>query len=87
MVHVEQPGVLQLLTAEDAGVEGVPQGVQLQRRCVEHVGQVQVLLAGDVGQVRFGLVHRLRQPQRGQMFLERKKRGIVDDQNRFFFCS
>ena len=40
---------------------------------MEDVGQVQILLAGDVGQVCFGLVHRLGQAKIGKMFLENKK--------------
>uniref|UniRef100_A0A0E9P7X7 Uncharacterized protein n=1 Tax=Anguilla anguilla TaxID=7936 RepID=A0A0E9P7X7_ANGAN len=43
VVGVEQLGVLQLVRAEDAGVERVSLGVPLQGRGVEDVGQVKVL--------------------------------------------
>lgn len=75
MVDVEEPGVPQLVGAEDAGVVRVSLHVQLQGGRVEDVGEVQVFLPGDVGQVSLGLVHGLGQAELSQVFLEETKRN------------
>lgn len=77
MIYVEKLGVLQLLGAEDAGVEGIPLHVQLQGGRVEDVGQVQVLLSRDVGQVGLGFVHGLSQTELSQMFLEKMEKDVL----------
>ena len=70
MVGVEQLRVFQLVCAEDAGVDFVSVGVPFQGGGVEYAGQVEVLLPRDVGQVRFGFVHRLCQAQLPEVFLK-----------------
>lgn len=69
VIHVEQLGVPQLVGAEDVGVKWVSIYIQLQGGRVKDVGQVEVLLPGDVGQVSFGLVHSLGQTELSQVFL------------------
>lgn len=76
MIYVEEFGVPQLFRAVDAGVEWVSCHVQLQGRRVEEVGQVEVLLSRDVGQVGLGFVHGLGQAQLSQMFLEKIREFI-----------
>ena len=48
MVSIEELGTLEFLISKDAGVEGVPLRVPLQRGRMEDVGQVQIFLARDV---------------------------------------
>ncbi|KAG7223123.1 hypothetical protein INR49_015882 [Caranx melampygus] len=76
VIYVEKFGVPQLLSAEDAGVEGISLHIQLQSRCVEDVGEVQVLLSRDVGEVSLGFVHGLSQAEFSQMFLEKTQKDI-----------
>ena len=77
MVHVEELGILHLVRAEDAVVCGVAVRAPLHGRSVEHVGQVEVLLPGDVGQVCLAFVHSLSQTQLSKVFLHIKKIGIL----------
>lgn len=72
MICVESFGVTELAGAVDAVVEWVPLHVQLQGGRVEDVGQVEVLLSGDVGQISLGFVHGLGQAELSQMFLEKR---------------
>lgn len=70
MIHIEEFGVLQLLCTEDAGVVRVSVHIQLYGRGVEDVGEVEVLLPRDVGQIRLSFVYSLRQAELSQVFLE-----------------
>lgn len=77
VVGVEEFGVPHLLSAVDVGVVGVPFRVPLQSRGVEHVGQVKVFLAGDLGQVSLGFVNGFCQAQTTQVFLGGDKRSAT----------
>lgn len=57
VVDVEEFGVPDFVAAVEVGVEGVAFRVQFQGGRVEDVGEIQVLLAGDLGQVSFVLIH------------------------------
>ena len=57
MIHVEEFRVPQLSRAKDVGVERISINIQLQGRSVEDVGEVEVLLSRNVGQVRLGFVY------------------------------
>lgn len=76
VIHVEQLGVPQLVGAEDVGVEWVSIDIQLQGGRVKDVGQVEVLLPRDVGQVGFGLVHSLGQAELSQVFLQQDTESL-----------
>lgn len=71
MISIEKFGVFQFVSAEDAGVNGVPICVPLHGRCMEDIGQVQVLLPRDVGQVSLGFVNSLSQTQLPKVFLQK----------------
>ena len=83
MIYVEKFGVPQLFGAIDAGVKRVSFHVQLQGRGVEEVGQVELLLPRNVGQVGLGFVHGLGQAQLSQMFLEKIREFI----NKCLYCN
>lgn len=96
VVSVEQFRVFQLVCAKDAGVNFVSVSVPFQCGGMEHIRQVQVLLPRDVGQVSFGFVHGLCQPQLPEVFLKGrkqrchsvcKKEGVVIEQVQSFSVS
>lgn len=73
MVSIEKFGAFQFVCAKNADVNFIPISVPFQGRGVENIGQVEVLLACDVGQISFGFVHRLRQSQFLEVFLKKKE--------------
>lgn len=70
MIHIEEFGILQLLCTEDAGVVRVSFHIQLHSRGMEDVGEVEILLPRDVGQISLSFVYSLRQAKLSQVFLE-----------------
>lgn len=72
MISIEKSGAFQFVCAKNADVNFVSIGVPFQGGGVEDVGQVEVLLAGDFGQISFGFVHRFGQSKFFEVFLEGK---------------
>lgn len=70
MIHIEEFGILQLLCTKDGGIVGVSIHIQLHGRGVEDIGEVEVLLPRDVGQISLSFVYSLRQAELSQVFLE-----------------
>lgn len=73
MVSIENFRAFQFVCAKNAGVNFVAIDVPFQGGGMEDIGEVEVLLACDVGQISFGLVHRLCQTQFLEVFLRRKE--------------
>lgn len=72
MISIEKFGAFQFVCAKNADVNFVPIGVPFQSGGMENVGQVEVLLACDVGQISFGFVHCLCQSKFLEVFLKKK---------------
>lgn len=70
MVSIEQLGIPEFLITKDAGVEGVALCVPLKRGGMEDIGEVEVFLSRDIGQISFALVNSLSQAQFTKVFLE-----------------
>ncbi len=73
MVNVEEFGVLEFVGTKDASIGWISLRVPLHGGGVEYVGQIEVFLPWDVGQISFGLVHSFGQTQLGEMFLQESK--------------
>lgn len=72
MIRIEKFGAFQFVCAKNADVNFVSIGVPFQGRGMEDVGQVEVLLASDVGQISFGFVHCFCQSEFFEVFLKKK---------------